>query len=128
MMNRYLSAALGAGSIAWPEITDRERKFRNGQFSAILELSESWRPRGVTRLSTEEVKKDISEALDRVAARGERIVLQRENADVAVMISLEDYALFKQLEDRLDLEAIRQSKAEAGPDVTWDTLKKECGL
>jgi PHD/YefM family antitoxin component YafN of YafNO toxin-antitoxin module len=82
----------------------------------------------VTRLSTKEVKKDFSEALDLVAAHGERIVLQRENTDVAVMISLEDYALFKQLEDHLDLEAIQESKAEPGPDIAWETLKKECGL
>ena len=51
----------------------------------------------MTRLSTRELKKDIAEALDLVASRGERIVLQRGNKDVAVSISVEDYALFIRL-------------------------------
>ena len=82
----------------------------------------------MTRLSTSELRKDIAEALDLVASHGERIVLQRRNRDVAVLISVEDYALFKRLEDHLDLEAIHRSKVEPGESVDWEALKRECDL
>jgi PHD/YefM family antitoxin component YafN of YafNO toxin-antitoxin module len=94
----------------------------------MLDALDTWRPDNMSRLSTRELQEEIVDALDRVATRGERIVVQHRQKDAAVLISLQDFALLKRLEDRLDLEAIRKSKAELGPDVDWDDLKKECGL
>lgn len=80
------------------------------------------------RLSASDLRKDTAEALNRVAYGGDRIVLHRRDKDVAVLVSMEDYALLKELEERMDLEAIRKSKAEPGENVDWEDLKEECGL
>ena len=44
---------------------------------------------GTIRLSASELRKDLSMALNRVAFRGERIILERNNKDIAVLISIE---------------------------------------
>lgn len=46
----------------------------------------------------------------------------------AVLVSLDDYARLRELEDREDLEAMRKSKAVRGKIVDWEDLKAECGL
>jgi prevent-host-death family protein len=82
----------------------------------------------MTRISASELRKDTAEALNRVAYGKDRIVLHRRDKDVAVLISMEDYTLLRDLENRLDVEAIRKSKAKRGKNVDWEDLKAECGL
>ena len=82
----------------------------------------------MTRISASELRKDTAEALNRVAYGKDRIVLHRRDKDVAVLISMEDYTLLRDLENRLDVEAIRKSKAKKGRNVDWEDLKAECGL
>jgi prevent-host-death family protein len=82
----------------------------------------------MTRISASELRKDTAEALNRVAYGKDRIVLHRRDKDVAVLISMEDYTLLRDLENRLDVEAIRKSKAKKGRNVAWEDLKAECGL
>lgn len=82
----------------------------------------------MTRLSASDFRKVAADALNRVAYAGERIVLHRRDRDVAVLISLADYALLRELEDRRDREAVRKSKAVPGPNVDWEDLKAESGL
>jgi prevent-host-death family protein len=82
----------------------------------------------MTRISASELRKDTAEALNRVAYGKDRIVLHRRDKDVAVLISMEDYTLLRDLENRLDVEAIRKSKAKKGKNVDWEDLKAECGL
>ena len=80
------------------------------------------------RMSTSELRKETSEALNRVAFGGDRIALQRRGKDVAVIVSVGDYELLKEIENRMDLEAVRKSLAEGGEDISWDNLKKELGI
>ena len=82
----------------------------------------------MTRYSASHVRQEFSEILNRVTRRGDHIILNRRGKDVAVLMSVEDYARLRALEDRLDLEAIRTSKAEPGENVDWDDLKAELGL
>ena len=81
----------------------------------------------MTRLSASAVREDFSETLNRVAYKGERIVLERRGKDVAALVPLEDLALLEDLEDRIDLEAARRALKEKGS-VTLDELKAELGL
>jgi prevent-host-death family protein len=48
-------------------------------------------------LSVAEARRDLSETLNRVAYRGERIKLQRHGKTVAVLVSVEDAALLERL-------------------------------
>jgi len=80
------------------------------------------------RMTTSELRKDISEAVNKVAYGGDRITLQRSGKDVAVIVSIEDYELLNEIENRMDLDAVRNSLAEGGENITWDDLKKELDL
>lgn len=86
----------------------------------------------MTRLAVQNAQENFSDTVTRVADTGERIVLQRNGKDVAVLISLEDLALLEELEDRLDLEDFRAAKEEwerEGRQTTpLDEVVKELGI
>jgi mRNA interferase RelE/StbE len=67
----------------------------------------------MTRVAASDLRKDISEILNRVAYQGERVILQRNGKDTAVIIPLDDFALLETLEDQVDLEDAREARAEA---------------
>ena len=71
----------------------------------------------------------LSESVNRVSYRGERIVIQRHGRPVAALVSVEDLALIREIEDRIDLDAARKALAEAnGKFIPWETVKRELGL
>ena len=84
----------------------------------------------MTRLAASKAREDFADILNRVAYRGERIVLHRRGKDVAALIPVEDLALLRELEDRFDLEEARAALAEAKEKGTipWEQLKAELGL
>ncbi len=81
----------------------------------------------MTRLAANEARKAFSDALNRVAYGGERIIVHRRGKDVAVLIPLEDLELLERIEDRIDLAEAREALKE--PDsIPWKKVKKELGL
>jgi prevent-host-death family protein len=68
----------------------------------------------MSRANLGEVRANFTEALNRVAYGGERIVVGRRGKDVAALVPLEDLALLNELEDRMDLEAAREALKEPG--------------
>lgn len=84
------------------------------------------------RLSVSEFRKDTSEILNRVAYQGSRIVLQRRNKDVAVLVSLEDAAVLEELENRRDVEVLRRAKKEfeesGEPAIPLEEAAKRLGV
>ena len=82
----------------------------------------------MTRLTASQLREDMATAINKVAFGGERIVLQRNNKDVAALVPLEDLTLLKELEDRADLEEIKKALAEPGSNIPWEDIKKELGI
>jgi PHD/YefM family antitoxin component YafN of YafNO toxin-antitoxin module len=82
----------------------------------------------MTRLSASQLREDMATAINKVAFGGERIVLQRNNKDVAALVSMEDLILLRELEDRADLAEIRKALREAGANISWEDIKKELGI
>ncbi|MBI5481084.1 MAG: type II toxin-antitoxin system prevent-host-death family antitoxin [Deltaproteobacteria bacterium] len=82
----------------------------------------------MTRVTTAAARKDFTGTLDRVARKGERIVLQKGGKDVAAIVPVEDLELLEELEDRLDLEAAREALREPGPNIPWEKVKRDLGL
>ena len=84
----------------------------------------------MTRINASEVREDFAEVLNRVAYRGERIVVHRRGKDVVALVPVDDVALLQALEDRIDLEDARKALAEAKTKgtVRWEALKTELGL
>lgn len=84
----------------------------------------------MTRLNVSDVRDDFAEVLNRVAYRGERIVINRRGKDIVAMVPVEDVAMLEALEDRVDIAQARKALAEAKAKGTvhWDDLKAELGL
>ena len=71
----------------------------------------------------------FTESVNRVTYRGERILIQKHGRPVAALVPVEDLALIRELEDRIDLEDARKALAEAkGKLVPWETVKRRLGL
>jgi prevent-host-death family protein len=82
----------------------------------------------MTRLTASQLREDLASALNKVAFGGERIVLQRNNKDVAALVSMEDLSLLRALEDKLDLEEMKKAMDEPGANIPWEDIKKELGI
>jgi prevent-host-death family protein len=81
----------------------------------------------MSRVAASALRESLSDTLNRVEYRGERIVLKRHGKDVAALVPLEDLALLERIEARLDLEAVRKALEERGA-VPWKTVKARLGL
>jgi len=75
-------------------------------------------------------RQTLPEIVNRVAFGGERVVINRSGKEVAAVISIEDLAVLRMLEDREDLKAARAAIAEVKKKgtVKWSKLKEEVGL
>jgi prevent-host-death family protein len=82
----------------------------------------------MTRLTASQLREDMATAINKVAFGGERIVLQRNNKDVAALVSVEDFNLLRELEDRADLAEIRKALKDPGANIPWKDIKKELGI
>ncbi len=82
----------------------------------------------MTRLTASQLREDMATAINKVAFGGERIVLQRNNKDVAALVPMEDLTLLRELEDRVDLAEIKKALNEPGSNIPWDDIKKELGI
>ena len=83
----------------------------------------------MTRLSVAEFRREMADALNRVAYGGERIILHRRGKDVAVLVSLEDLELLRKLEDAIDvkdaLRAEAQASSEGSKPIPWEKVKSD---
>jgi prevent-host-death family protein len=84
----------------------------------------------MTRISASKARSDLAEVLNRVAYKGDRVLLHRRGKNVAAVVSIEDYALLEKLEDRMDLEDARAALAEVKKKGTipWEKIKADLGL
>lgn len=81
-----------------------------------------------TRISASEARERLSDLLNEVSVRGDRVVLERHGKRVAAMISAKDLDLLQALEDRYDLEEIRQVLAKDKRRIPLAEIKKEFGI
>lgn len=82
----------------------------------------------MVRIAANEARKEFAEVLNRVACKGERIILQRRGKDVAALVPLEDLQLIEALEDEVDLEEARKALAEPGPNISLEEAKRRLGF
>ena len=77
------------------------------------------------RLLASQVREEFSDTINRVAYKGERIVLERHGRAVAAIVSVADLHLLEQLEDHVDLEATRAALAEVKEKgtVPWEKVR-----
>lgn len=78
----------------------------------------------MTQMTQSELSEHLGETLDRLAADGEPVLVE----DIAVIMSAHEYRLLRELEDRLDLAAMAQAKAESEGTLPYKEARKELGL
>jgi prevent-host-death family protein len=75
---------------------------------------------------------DLTAAIDRTAATGERVLLTRDGQPLAAIVPAADMDWLEALEDELDAEALRRARAEweqsGRKTVALDALVRELGL
>ena len=74
-----------------------------------------------------EIRDNLAEFINRVAYRGERVVLQRRGKGVAAVVPMEDLELLEALEDRSDIKAALRARKEKGA-VSLARIKTRLGM
>ncbi len=80
------------------------------------------------RLRASEARQHFADTMNRVAYRGERIVLYRRGKDLVAVVPIADLAALEQLEDQSDIVAAKRALAESDERISYDTLRKDLGL
>jgi prevent-host-death family protein len=82
----------------------------------------------MTTLNITEIRDNLSDAISRVAYKGERILVRRSGKDVVAIVSLEDLAALEKMEDQRDVETARAALAESDERIPYDKVRRELGL
>jgi prevent-host-death family protein len=86
----------------------------------------------MTKLAASQARETFSDTLNRVAYRGERIVLRRRGKDLAAIVPIADLKLIQELEDEIDLREARKALAEAKrkrlKPVSYGRVRERLGL
>ena len=83
-----------------------------------------------TAMTAKEARERFSDLVNRSAFAKERVVVTRNNREMAAMVPVEDLELLELLEDYVDLRAAKKALQEARRQGTrsWDEVKAELGL
>jgi antitoxin (DNA-binding transcriptional repressor) of toxin-antitoxin stability system len=86
----------------------------------------------MTHLDAGQACHDFSDTLQRVSLGKERIVLQSQGHDVAVLVPIEDLSLLERLEDMADIKAAEAAEAEAAANgekpIPWEEARLQLEL
>ena len=86
----------------------------------------------MTHLDASQACHEFTDTLERVSLGKERIVLQSQGQDVAVLVPMEDLSLIEQLEDHADVKAAEAAEGEAAAKgetpIPWEEARQQLGL
>ena len=80
----------------------------------------------MTSIPISEAREHLADLGNRVALRGERVIVERRGKELFALVPVEDLELLERLEDKVDLDAIRAARDE--PTKPWAEVKKALGL
>ena len=78
-------------------------------------------------LTASRARDAFADTLNRVAYRGERIVLRRRGKPLAAVIPLSDLAFLEELEDRIDLDLAKKA-LKSGKPIPYEEARRKLGL
>lgn len=79
-------------------------------------------------MTVTQVRDQLSETINRVAYKGERIVVRRSGKVLVALIPLEDLALLEEFEDRMDVEEARKALAESHERIPYARVREGLDL
>jgi len=82
----------------------------------------------LTKISTADARKKLANIVNRVAFGREAFVFTRRGVALAALVSVEDFKLLQEMEDRMDVDDAWKARAESEERVSWEDLKRELDL
>jgi prevent-host-death family protein len=78
-------------------------------------------------INAKQVRKELSETLNKVKYTHDRISITKYGKPVAALIPIEDLEFLEEIEEELDRRAIDEALAEQGDDpyIPWEQVKRE---
>ena len=80
----------------------------------------------MTTLPISKARERLADLGNRVALRGERVIVERRGKNLFALVSIEDVELLERLEDEIDLDTVRARLKE--PTESFAKVKKDLGL
>ncbi|WPD22598.1 MAG: type II toxin-antitoxin system Phd/YefM family antitoxin [Candidatus Electrothrix scaldis] len=81
-----------------------------------------------TTISTADARKKFADIVNRVAYGSEPVVLTRRGQEIAALISMREFELLRQLEERMDIEDAEKALADPAENIPAQEVWKELGL
>ena len=75
-----------------------------------------------------DVRENWGETLDGVLYRGDRVVITKSGKPAAALVSTEDLALLELIEDRIDIELIREALSESDERIPFSKIRADLKL
>lgn len=80
------------------------------------------------KVASSEVRKNMSEYLNKTAFGNERYVIHRSGKPQAALVSMDDLELLLAIEARTDIEEARENLREIDAAEEWEKVKDDIGL
>jgi prevent-host-death family protein len=75
-------------------------------------------------VTTSKIRESLSDTINRVVYRGERVQIERHGKPVAAIVSLRDLEAIEQMEDQIDIKAAKEALKEPGR-ISLDEYKRK---
>lgn len=75
-----------------------------------------------------EVREHWGETLDGVRHRGDRVIITKSGKPAAALVSTEDLALLELIEDRIDIELVREARSESEERIPFAKIRADLKL
>ena len=82
----------------------------------------------MTEVTITAARTGLFDLFDKVARKGQRIVIGRRGKDKVAMVPLEDLRRLQALEDAADAAAADSALAESDERIPYEQIRKELGL
>lgn len=79
----------------------------------------------LNKITTADARKKFSNIINRVAFGDDSFVLTRRGEPIAALVSMQEFKILQELEDKIDIEDAWKAKNDPGAPIPWSDLKKE---
>jgi prevent-host-death family protein len=79
-------------------------------------------------ISTADARKNFADIVNKVAYGSEPVILTRRGQKIAALVSMREFELLRQIEDRMDIEDAEKALVKPGENIPAQEVWKELGL
>lgn len=82
----------------------------------------------MTTLTASDAREHFADLLEKARHTGERTIITRRGRKLAAVVPVEDLELLEELEDRVDLAAVREALKDRDKAVSYEEFRTTIGL